>query len=128
MAARDTLSGHTLPPAQSGTADGIYGAAALLAILAWGQSLLNRPSPHLAYFSDAIMPVYLMHQVVIVVVGVQLLRMGLPGWVEFPLLLGATALIPLAIYHAAIRRFDPLRLVFGLKTAMPGATREITTP
>ena len=128
MAARDTLSGHTLPPAQSGTADGIYGAAALLAILAWGQSLLNRPSPHLAYFSDAIMPVYLMHQVVIVVVGVQLLRMGLPGWVEFPLLLGATALIPLAIYHAAIRRFDPLRLVFGLKTAAPGATRKITTP
>lgn len=127
VAALDTLSGHTLLPAQSGTADGIYGAVALLAILAWGQSLLNRPSPHLAYFSDAIMPVYLMHQVVIVVVGVQLLRMGLPGWVEFPALLGATALIPLAIYHVAIRRFDPLRLVFGLKTTMPGPKRKITT-
>ncbi len=131
MAARDTLSGHTLPPAQSGTADGIYGAGALLAILAWGQSLLNRPSPQLAYFSDAIMPVYLMHQVVIVVVGVQLLRMGLPGWVEFPVLLIATALIPLAIYHVAIRRFDPLRLAFGLKTtprAASPSTRKITTP
>ena len=128
MAARDTLSGHQLPLWQSGTADGIFGAAACLAILAWGQSLLNRPSPQLAYFSDAIMPVYLMHQVVIVVVGVALLRAGLPVWVEFPALLIATTLIPLVIYHIAIRRFDPLRFAFGLKPVRPTSTRKITTP
>ena len=131
MAGRDTLSGHQLPPWQSGTADGIFGAAAVLAILAGGQSALNRPSPQLAYFSDAIMPVYLMHQVVIVLAGVALLKAGFPGWVEYPALLAATALIPLAIYHVAIRRFDPLRLVFGLKTsprAADASTRKITTP
>jgi len=128
MAGRDTLSGHQLPPWQPGTAEGIFGAAAALAILAAAQSALNRPSPRLAYFSDAIMPVYLMHQVVIVLAGTAVLRMGLPGWVEFPVLLAATALIPLAIYHVAIRRIDLLRLMFGLKAAMPGATRKITTP
>lgn len=128
MAARDTLSGHTLPLWQSGTADGIYGAAAVLAILAWGQSLLNRPSSQLAYFSDAIMPVYLMHQLVIVLAGVVLLKTGLPVWLEVPAMLGATALIPLVIYHVAIRRFEPLRFAFGLKPATPNATRKITTP
>ena len=106
----------------------LVGALLALPALAWGQSLLNRPSPQLAYFSDAIMPVYLMHQVVIVVVGVALLRAGLPVWVEFPALLIATTLIPLVIYHIAIRRFDPLRFAFGLKPVRPTSTRKITTP
>ena len=75
------------------------------------------------------MPVYLMHQVVIVVVGVSLLKAGLPAWIEYPALLAATALIPLAIYHVVIRRFDPLRLLFGLKTSVrPNATPKVTTP
>jgi surface polysaccharide O-acyltransferase-like enzyme len=116
MVARDTLSGHSVPRWQAGLADAAYGAATVLAILAAGQALLNVPSPQLTYFSDAIMPVYLMHQVVIVIAGTALLKAGLPGWVEYPALLTATALIPLVIYHLAVRRFDPLRFVFGLKT------------
>lgn len=129
VAGLDTLSNHTAPAWHSGVADGVYGAAAVLAILALGHRMLNQPSPQLRYFSDAIMPVYLMHQVVIVVVGVSLLKAGLPAWIEYPALLAATALIPLAIYHVVIRKFDPLRLLFGLKTSVrPNATPKVTTP
>lgn len=120
VAAEDTLGNHHMPAWQTGLADGIYGAAAMLAILSLGQAVLNRPSPQLGYLGDAIMPVYLMHQPVIVLAGMVLLRSGLPGWVEYPALLAVTALIPLAVYHVAIRRFGPLRLAFGLKFALHG--------
>lgn len=115
VATEDTLGSHLMPPWQTGLADGLYGAAAVLAILSIGQALLNRPSPTLGYLSDAIMPIYLMHQLVIVAAGSVLLHAGLPGWLEYLALLTATALIPLAIYHVAIRRFGPPRVIFGLK-------------
>ncbi len=111
----ETASSQTLSPAVVGTVDGIYGALAVFAILAIAQDLLNRDSPALRYLSDAIMPVYLMHQPVIIAAGLGLFALGAPVWVEYPLLLACTALIPLTIYHLVIRGSDPLRLAFGLR-------------
>lgn len=113
--AGESLSGHAQAPWITGVADGLYGAAAVLAILALSQRLLNHDSPQLRYLSDAIMPVYLMHEPMIVASGLVVMHAGLPLWIEYPAILASAALAPLAIYHVAIRRFGPLRIVFGLK-------------
>lgn len=113
--AGETLSGHTQASWIAGVADGLYGAAAVLAILATAQTLLNHDSPQLRYLSDAIMPVYLMHEPMIVAAGLVIMGAGLPAWLEYPAILASASLIPLAIYHLAIRRSGPLRIVFGLK-------------
>lgn len=115
VAAADTLSGHTLPAWQTGIADGLYGAAALLAILGWASTTLNHDSPQLRYLGDAIMPVYLLHQPILVAAALVAEQAHLPLWLEYPLLIAAALLIPLAIYHVAIRPFAPLRALFGLK-------------
>lgn len=114
-AAGETLSGHSQAAWITGVADGAYGAAAVFAILATAQTMLNHDSPLLRYLSDAIMPVYLMHEPMIVAAGLAVMGAGLPVWLEYPAILGVASLIPLAIYHVAIRGFGPLRILFGLK-------------
>lgn len=115
VAAADTLSGHTLPAWQTGLADGVYGAAALLAILGWASTTLDHDTPQLRYLSDAIMPVYLLHQPIVVAAALAAEQAHLPLWLEYPLLIAAALLIPLAIYHLVIRHISPLRALFGLK-------------
>ncbi|MEQ1780900.1 MAG: acyltransferase family protein [Hyphomonadaceae bacterium] len=115
VAAADTLSGHTLPAWQTGVADGLYGAAALLAILGWASKKLNHDSPQLRYLSDAIMPVYLLHQPVVVAAALGAEQAHLPLLLEYPLAISAALLIPLAIFHVVIRQVGPLRVLFGLK-------------
>jgi glucan biosynthesis protein C len=66
------------------------------------------------YLTEAIFPVYILHQTITVSAGYMLTRMGFDVWTEF-------ALVTLITYGGAfagfeiIRRIKPLRPVFGLK-------------
>jgi surface polysaccharide O-acyltransferase-like enzyme len=94
---------------------GLYGGAMLFSVIAFAQWALNRPSKALTYASDAILPVYLLHQTVLVLIADAIVsqRWSLP--IEFSVLLAAATIIPLAIYHVAIRRTPWLRFLFGLR-------------
>lgn len=96
-------------------ARGSYGALMLFSVLAFGQWALNRPSPFLDYASDAILPIYLMHQTFLVVVGDLIIRqhLGLPF--EAALLFASAIFLPLIIYHVLVRRTPILRVLFGLR-------------
>lgn len=110
-----------------GVTGGVYGAITLFAILALASSMLNRRGPGLSYLGDAIMPVYLMHQPVLVITAKLAVHLGLPLWIEYPLLLAAAAGIPLLVYHLAVRPYGLMRVLFGLKAGMP-ETKEISAP
>lgn len=94
---------------------GLYGGAMLFSVVAFAGWTLNRPSRFLTYASDAILPIYLMHQTVLVLIADFVVFRGLPLALEAFVLLAATALIPLAIYHVAIRHTPLLRVLFGLR-------------
>lgn len=104
-----------------GLADGAYGAVMVFLILALASRYFNRSGPGLSYFGDAIMPVYLLHQPIIVFAGEALLHSGLPLWAEFGLILGLSAGLPLVVYHFVIRQTPFLRVLFGLKLSVPHA-------
>jgi glucan biosynthesis protein C len=94
---------------------GCYGAMMLFSALAFGHWALNKPSPFLNYASDAILPVYLMHQTSLVLVGDAIIRQRIGFIPEALLLFGAAILLPLAIYHVLVRHVPPLRVLFGLR-------------
>lgn len=96
-------------------AHSLYGAVMLLAILAFASTTLNRKTSSQAYFSDAIMPIYLLHNLILVIVAKLVLLAHLPLWIEYPLVIGLVATACLLIYHITIRPFDPIRFVFGMK-------------
>jgi glucans biosynthesis protein C len=104
---------------------GSYGAMMLCSVLAFGYWALNRPSPFLDYASDAILPVYLMHQTFLVLAGDVVIRQRIGFIPEAALLFASAILLPLAIYHVLVRHVPPLRVLFGLrpklKQAQPSA-------
>ncbi len=109
-------------------APGLYSGVMIFSILAAGARWLTKPSPALHYFNDAILPVYLLHQTVIVLVADRLLDIHLPLALEFFVIFCAALALPLAIHHFLIRPFPPVRLAFGLRPhprgAQPKAAKE----
>jgi glucans biosynthesis protein C len=94
---------------------GLYGGAMLWSVITFAHWALNRPSRTLTYASDAILPVYLMHQTALVVVAHTAVAQHWPLPFEMTTLFLAAALAPLVIYHVAIRHTPWLRFLFGLR-------------
>jgi glucan biosynthesis protein C len=96
-------------------ATGLYGWAAILTLLGFAAHYLSRPSPQLAYLNTAILPVYVLHQPILIGAAWQLFGLALPLPLEAAMLVAITAFGALALYHFAIRPFRVTRFLFGLK-------------
>lgn len=98
----------------------VYGAdqwAWMAAILAYGRRwLAGRDGPVRRYLTDAIFPLYIVHQTAIVVFGFYLTRLGWPAPVEAGVLIALTVATCLATFEV-VRRSNWLRPLFGLKRA-----------
>jgi glucan biosynthesis protein C len=96
--------------------------SAIVAMLGFGARHLTRDGPLLRTLTEAVFPVYIVHQTIIVVAGHNLTPLGLSAPVEGGLLLAITAAGCWATY-LAVRRVGPLRSLFGL-----GPARRETQP
>lgn len=89
--------------------------AMIAAILGFAsRHLRDAGGPVLSYLNEAIFPLYLAHQTVLVAAAWMLKPTGLPAAVEAFLLVAATVVGSLAIYEA-VRRVAFLRPLWGLK-------------
>src|SRR5690606_28112199 len=88
--------------------------AAIVAILGFASRLAPGDSPALRYLSQAIFPVYILHQTIIVTLAHNAKPLGLAPLVEGPLLVLLTFTLSFAGYEF-VRRIPPLRPLFGLK-------------
>jgi surface polysaccharide O-acyltransferase-like enzyme len=77
--------------------------------------LRNADGPVRQLLTQAIFPFYLIHQTIIVVAGHYLDALGLPLWLEAPLLIGATALGCWLFFDLG-RRVPQLRVWIGLSS------------
>ncbi len=94
---------------------GLYGGAMLFSVLAFGHWALNRHFAGSRYATDAILPIYLMHQTALVVTADLVIARAWPLPLEALTLIAATTLLPLALYHVLIRHTPVLRFLFGLR-------------
>ncbi len=70
------------------------------------------------YLNDAIFPVYMAHQTILVLALFVLVPVGLPAWAEVPLFILITFGGSLVIYEI-VRRIDLIRPLWGLKPLGP---------
>lgn len=84
-------------------------------VLGWGHHLLNKPMRWLPYATEAVYPWYILHQTITLVVGYNLSKLQLGGFVESLLVLTATLGGCLVLHEFLIRRTRILRPFFGLK-------------
>jgi surface polysaccharide O-acyltransferase-like enzyme len=87
----------------------------VLFFLAIGMRRMNYTNRWLAYTSEAVLPFYTLHQVVIVTLGAALFRWELPILVKYLALAGGAFLIIMGMYELLIRRVNVLRFLFGMQ-------------
>ena len=78
------------------------------------------------YANQAVLPVYVLHQTVIVVIGFYVVQWEVAALVKY-LVISVTALVAtLLLYDMGIRRTAVTRLLFGMKRADRQGTRKQT--
>jgi hypothetical protein len=86
----------------------------ILMLLGYANQYLNHNHRYLSYLNQAVYPYYILHQSIIVVTAFSLSAFNLGPIIE-PLLVIVTTILGCAFGFEIIRRFAPLRLLFGLK-------------
>lgn len=86
-----------------------------MAILGYGMRYLNFNRPVLAYANEAVLPFYILHQPVILLIGYLVIPLALPIAVKYVIIAPLAFGIVLALCEYGVRRWNPVRRVFGLK-------------
>lgn len=87
----------------------------LLTFLGFASKHLNMNNPVLKYANQAVLPFYILHQTVIVVVGYFIKDWPWPILPKYAILAVTSFTIIVLIYEAAIKRSKSLRFLFGMK-------------
>jgi hypothetical protein len=103
----------------------------VLAILGFGVQHLKAGSPRLAYANEAVLPFYILHQTVLILLGYFVMRWQIADPLKWLINSGVSFGIVIGLYEFLIRRNNVLRFLFGMKalppkpalTSQPAATR-----
>lgn len=86
----------------------------ILSVVGYAGRYLNKPSPTLNYLNEAILPWYILHQTVIIIVAMTLSRFSLGGGLEALLVVFITFTV-CALLYELIKRWNISRFIFGMK-------------
>lgn len=97
----------------------------LLAI--WGFSIryLNFGTLGLYLANEAVLPFYVLHQTVLIIVGYFVVQWAVPDWLKFSLIFAGSLGIIVGLYWFLIRPYNAVRFLFGMR---PRATRPEPLP
>jgi glucan biosynthesis protein C len=87
----------------------------LLAILGFGFRYLRHNTPFLRYSNEAVLPFYILHQPVILTIAFFVVHWSIPDLAKFFIILGVSFIIVMGLYEPLVRRYNPLRFLFGMK-------------
>ncbi len=87
----------------------------LLAIFGYGMRYLTFNHRWLSYANEAVLPIYILHQPIILTLGFFIIPLQLPILVKYLIITCLALSISLGCYEYIIRRVNFVRYVFGLK-------------
>ena len=93
----------------------------LLTIFGYGMRYLTANQRLLSYANEAVLPFYILHQPVILVIGYFIIRLPLPILAKYLIITPLALSITLGLFEYGIRRANLLRQVFGLKASKQGS-------
>jgi glucan biosynthesis protein C len=94
---------------------GVFTWSCLLAILGYGMRYMTVTNRLLSYANEAVLPFYILHQPVILMLGYFIIPSSLPILVKYVIITPLAFGITLGLYEVGVRRVNPLRQLFGLK-------------
>jgi uncharacterized protein (DUF2147 family) len=87
----------------------------VIALLGLGRAFLSSARPGLGYLRESAFPVYILHQVAIVLAGYAIIQLPLGIGAKFALILAASVSSTLVVYHFVVRRSAVVGVLFGVK-------------
>jgi glucan biosynthesis protein C len=93
----------------------------LLAVLYLGIRWLNFPNRMQRYAEESVLPVYVIHHPLVLVIASFVVTWNLGVWPKFAVILVMVAVLTLGIYEFGVRRWRATRLMFGLNPVAPAA-------
>jgi hypothetical protein len=88
-----------------------------VAILGLASKHLDFESLFLRRANEAVLPFYVLHQTVIVVIAFHLIGWNMSVSTKFPVLVVGSLAVILAVYAWAIRPWNIMRFLFGMRPA-----------
>jgi peptidoglycan/LPS O-acetylase OafA/YrhL len=80
-----------------------------------------KPPAAFAYLAEASMPVFIMHEVPVLLIGLAVIPLALPVGLSVPLVFVSATLVTLAAYHCLVRPWPLMRRLMGMDAG--GAAR-----
>jgi len=93
----------------------VNGWAWSLVIVSMGMRYLDFSNRWLVYGQTAIMPMFLLHQPVIIAIAYHVVQWDTGVQVKLPVVLLGSLVVTLALFEGIIKRVGPLRAFFGMK-------------
>jgi glucan biosynthesis protein C len=90
----------------------------LMAILGYAHRYLQFSNRLLAYANTAVLPFYILHQTVIVIIGFYLVHWDAGVMLKYAALSTTSFVVIMALYELVVKRFWLLRFLFGMKPGL----------
>lgn len=87
----------------------------VLTIMGTGMTYLNFYRPALFYANQAVLPFYILHQTVLLILGYYVTRWQIPDIAKYVLIACTGFALVMVLYEFLIRRINILRVLFGMK-------------
>jgi surface polysaccharide O-acyltransferase-like enzyme len=88
--------------------------SAVVFMLSLGAKYLNFTNGLLSYSNEAVLPFFLFHQTIILIVGWFILPLNMGNWAEFLLIVAISFPVILILYEVFVRHIGFMRLLFGM--------------
>jgi glucan biosynthesis protein C len=94
----------------------------VLTIFGFAAHRLRFPSRFLTYSNQAVLPFYILHQPLLLALGILFIPSSLPDIFKWTLISTPALILSASLYEFIIRRSDWLRVLFGLPIARPSSS------
>jgi peptidoglycan/LPS O-acetylase OafA/YrhL len=87
----------------------------ILGLLGLAYRFFTAGGPVLSYATEAAYPFYILHQTVIVAIAYFVVRWDVAAGLKYAAIAVASFALSLLVYEVAVRRWGPVRFLFGMK-------------
>ena len=87
----------------------------MIAIIGWDEKYLNFNNRFLAYANEAVLPFYILHQWVLLLIGYWVVQWPVATWIKYMVIAGLSFLAIMGLYDIIVKRFRVTRFLFGMK-------------
>ncbi len=91
----------------------------IIGLLGLGSRFLNFKNRFLAYANEAVLPFYILHQTILLIIGFYVIQWGMGVGTKYIIITTASFIIIISLYELLVRRLNVLRFLFGMKTTNP---------